>query len=108
MRMAVRAPAIARLKQRFGIGEELIQRFSQPYLYLNYDVRRASGLDRSGVEPAVAEELRKFVDEKRTGFQFNRFTCAGHGIGALAIDHQVGAEALHGHRCRQTPVEIVQ
>jgi hypothetical protein len=60
-----KAPAIAALKKPFGIGEELIQRFSQPYLYLNYDVRRASGLDRTGVEPAVAEELRKFVGWRR-------------------------------------------
>ena len=30
-----KAPAIAALKQRFGLGEELIEDFFQPYLYLN-------------------------------------------------------------------------
>ena len=55
-----KTPAIAALKARFGIGEELIRTYSQPYLYLNYDVIRAKGLDQAEVEAAVAEELLKF------------------------------------------------
>jgi predicted AlkP superfamily pyrophosphatase or phosphodiesterase len=55
-----KAPAIAALKQQFGIGEELIQEFFQPYLYLNKDLIRAKGLDQAEVERAVARELKKF------------------------------------------------
>jgi predicted AlkP superfamily pyrophosphatase or phosphodiesterase len=55
-----RTPAIEALKQRFGIGEELIETYSQPYVYLNYDVIREKGLDQAAVELAVAEELEKF------------------------------------------------
>ena len=52
-------PAIAALKERFGIGDELIETYSQPYLYLDYDVIRAKGLDQAEVEAALTEELLK-------------------------------------------------
>ena len=52
-----RAPSIAALKKRFGVGEELIQPFFPPYVYLNSDVIREHGLDQAEVEEAVAEEL---------------------------------------------------
>jgi predicted AlkP superfamily pyrophosphatase or phosphodiesterase len=52
--------AIAALKKRFGIGEALIQAYSQPYLYLDHDAIRARGLDQAEVEAAIAEELEKF------------------------------------------------
>ncbi len=52
-------PAIAVLKERFGLGDELIQDFFQPYLYLNNDLIRARGLDQAEVEAAVAAELMK-------------------------------------------------
>ena len=55
-----KTPAIASLKQQFGIGEELIEAYFQPYLYLNHELIRARGLDRLVVEQAVAAELRKF------------------------------------------------
>ena len=55
-----KTPAIVALKKRFGLGEELIETYSQPYLYLNYDVIRANGLDQAEVEAAVAEELLRF------------------------------------------------
>jgi len=54
------AGAIATIKARFGIGDELITSFSQPYLYLDHDVIRARGLDQAEVEQAVAEELTHF------------------------------------------------
>jgi predicted AlkP superfamily pyrophosphatase or phosphodiesterase len=54
-----KTPAIAALKKRFGIGEELIETYSQPYIYLNYKVLRAKGLDQAEVEAAVVEELLK-------------------------------------------------
>ncbi len=52
--------AIKRLKARFGIGEELITTFSEPYLYLNRKVIAEMGLDQAEVELAVAEELTRF------------------------------------------------
>ena len=55
-----KTPAIMALKKRFGIGEELIEAFFQPYLYLNHDLIRDKGLDLAEVEQAVAEELLKF------------------------------------------------
>jgi len=55
-----KAPAIAALKKQFGIGEELIEAYFQPYVYLNRDLIRTKGLDQAAVELAVAEELMKF------------------------------------------------
>ena len=52
--------AIKRLKARFGIGEELITTFFQPYLYLNRKVIADVGLDQAEVELAVADELTRF------------------------------------------------
>jgi len=50
---------IARLKKQFGIGEELIQQYFHPYIYLNRDLIRSRGLDVAAVESAVAEEVMK-------------------------------------------------
>ena len=55
-----RTPAIEALKKQFGFGEELIESYFHPYLYLNRELIRDNGLDQSVVENAVAEELRKF------------------------------------------------
>jgi len=55
-----KTPAIAALKKKFGVGEELIESYSQPYVYLNRDLIRENGLDQAAVELAVAEELEKF------------------------------------------------
>lgn len=55
-----KTPAIAALKHKFGIGEELIQAFFQPYVYLNHDLIREKGLDLAEVEAAVAAELAAF------------------------------------------------
>ena len=54
-----RTEAIANLKSRFGIAEDLVDQFFQPYLYLNRDVIAAKGLDLAEVTRGVAEELRK-------------------------------------------------
>jgi arylsulfatase A-like enzyme len=53
-------PAIEALKQKFGIGKELIQSYRQPYVYLNREIIRKKGLDQGVVEKAVVEELMKF------------------------------------------------
>jgi len=55
-----KTPAIAALKERFGMAEELIEAYYQPYVYLNRDLIHAEGLDQAEVEQAVAEELVKF------------------------------------------------
>ena len=55
-----RADAIAALKQRFGIGERLIETYYHPYLYLNRRAIRERGLNQAEVEAAVAAELMKF------------------------------------------------
>lgn len=48
-------PAIAALKKRFGIGEELIQPFFPSYVYLNREVIKKHNLDFAEVEQAVAD-----------------------------------------------------
>jgi len=55
-----RTPAIARLKKQFGMGEELIEAYFPPYVYLNHKLIEEKGLDQATVEKAVAEELFKF------------------------------------------------
>jgi predicted AlkP superfamily pyrophosphatase or phosphodiesterase len=55
-----KTPAIAALKERFGIAEELIEAYYQPYVYLNRELIHAKGLDQAEVEEAVAGELVKF------------------------------------------------
>jgi len=55
-----KSPAIATLKERFGLGEELIEDFFSPYLYLNRDLIRSKGFDQADVEAAIAGELVKF------------------------------------------------
>ncbi|MCF6171210.1 MAG: alkaline phosphatase family protein [Bacteroidales bacterium] len=50
-------PSIQTLKQKFGIGQELIHDFFPPYLYLNEKIIKEKGLDLEEVEKAVAKEL---------------------------------------------------
>jgi arylsulfatase A-like enzyme len=52
-----KAPALARLKRRFGIGQRLIESFFPPYLYLNRKLIKEKGLDLAKVESAVAKEI---------------------------------------------------
>jgi predicted AlkP superfamily pyrophosphatase or phosphodiesterase len=56
-----REPAIQALTERFGVGEELIETYYHPYLYLNREVMDAAGLDPRRVQEAVAEELMKLA-----------------------------------------------
>jgi predicted AlkP superfamily pyrophosphatase or phosphodiesterase len=55
-----KAGAIKALKERFGIGEELITTYYHPYVYLNRKVIADKGLNQAEVEMAVAEELTRF------------------------------------------------
>jgi predicted AlkP superfamily pyrophosphatase or phosphodiesterase len=52
-------PGFARLRRDFGLSRELIESFTNPYLYLNYGAIASTGLDAATVEAAVAEELQK-------------------------------------------------
>ncbi|HED17869.1 MAG TPA: alkaline phosphatase family protein [Gammaproteobacteria bacterium] len=52
-------PAIAKLKKQFGMGEQLIEAYVHPYIYLNHKLIRKKGLDQGVVEQTVAEELMK-------------------------------------------------
>ena len=54
-----RAPAIAALKKRFGIGGELVKEYFHPYLYLDREVIAERGLEPGDVEQAVAAEVMK-------------------------------------------------
>jgi len=51
---------IANLKKQFGTGEELIQAFNPPYVYLNRELIRSRKLDQAAVEAAVAEQMMEF------------------------------------------------
>ncbi|MGB0257643.1 MAG: alkaline phosphatase family protein [Coraliomargarita sp.] len=55
-----KSAAFERLKQRFGIGESLIETYSHPYIYLNKPAIEERGLDLAQVQRAVAAELLKF------------------------------------------------
>jgi predicted AlkP superfamily pyrophosphatase or phosphodiesterase len=52
-------PAIEAVKKRFGIDKDFIQSYFPPYTYLNHDVLREPGLNRTEVERAVADEPEK-------------------------------------------------
>ena len=51
---------IASIKAQFGIGEELIEAFFPPYIYLNRDVISNRGVDPAVIEDAVVNEVMKF------------------------------------------------
>ncbi|KZM49909.1 alkaline phosphatase family protein [Labrenzia sp. OB1] len=52
-------PAIEAMKAEFGIAEELVENFSQPYVYLNQAVLDEKGLDKATVSRRLADELQK-------------------------------------------------
>ena len=56
-----KTPAMTALKNRFGLGKELIKDFFPPYLYLDRELIRSKGLDQAEIEAVVAEELAKFA-----------------------------------------------
>jgi arylsulfatase A-like enzyme len=52
--------AITRIKDRFGIKGQLIERYAHPYVYLSTDVIENHGIDRKALEAAIVDELSKF------------------------------------------------
>jgi predicted AlkP superfamily pyrophosphatase or phosphodiesterase len=53
------APGLTRLKERFGLGKEVITSYLHPYIYLNRKAISKSGLSQADVERAVADEVMK-------------------------------------------------
>jgi arylsulfatase A-like enzyme len=53
------SPGFERLRQKFGLSTELIESFTNPYLYLDYASITGAGLEKAEVETAVAQELQK-------------------------------------------------
>ncbi|WP_017220426.1 alkaline phosphatase family protein [Moritella dasanensis] len=55
-------PALdARLQQAFGLGNELIRLYAQPYIYLNTDLIKKNNLSVAKVENVIAEEMLKIT-----------------------------------------------
>ncbi|MDF2235758.1 alkaline phosphatase family protein [Albimonas sp. CAU 1670] len=52
-------PGFKRLQREFGLSRELIESFTNPYVYLDRSAIESAGLDARAVEAAVAEELQK-------------------------------------------------
>jgi len=50
-------PSILALEKKFGVGEELIEAFFPPYLYLNHKLIERENLDLLEVQEAVAKEI---------------------------------------------------
>ncbi|EHN69835.1 alkaline phosphatase family protein [Aliivibrio fischeri] len=50
---------LKRLKTEFGLGENAIRLYAQPYIYLNHDVIKKKGVSLEAVQKAVSEELMK-------------------------------------------------
>lgn len=50
-------PSLLRLEKKFGVGQELIQAFFPPYIYLNHEIIKQKGLDLAEVQKAVAKEI---------------------------------------------------
>jgi len=50
-------PSLLRLEKKFGVGQELIEAFFPPYLYLNHEVIAKKGLNLAEVQKAVAKEI---------------------------------------------------
>ncbi len=54
-----KTPAIEALKRRFGLGQQLLEAFYPPYVYLDRELVAEHDLDQAEVERAVADELMK-------------------------------------------------
>lgn len=52
--------AVTRIKDRFQIKGQLIERYAHPYIYLSSDVIESRDIDREALEAAIVDELSKF------------------------------------------------
>jgi len=56
-----REPAIQALKKQFGIGEEIVQSYYHPYVYLDRELIAEHDLDPVEVESLIAAEMMKMT-----------------------------------------------
>ena len=54
------APAVERIRAKFGISGTLIERYDHPYLYLSKAVRDNNAIDQTALETAIDAELVSF------------------------------------------------
>lgn len=54
------APAVERIKSKFGLSGPLIEGYDHPYLYLSSEVREDDSIDQLALETAIAKELVAF------------------------------------------------
>ncbi len=54
------APAVERIKAKFGLTGSLIEGYDHPYLYLSDEVRNNDAIDQTALESAIAKELIAF------------------------------------------------
>ncbi|MDW4500561.1 alkaline phosphatase family protein [Sulfitobacter sp. D35] len=54
------APAVARIKERFGLSGPLFEGYDHPYLTLSETIRNDADIDRIALETAIADELVAF------------------------------------------------
>jgi predicted AlkP superfamily pyrophosphatase or phosphodiesterase len=52
--------AITRIKDRFQIKGQLIERYAHPYIYLSSEIIENRDIDREDLEAAIVDELSKF------------------------------------------------
>lgn len=52
--------AITRIKDRFQIEGQLIEKYAHPYVYLSTDIIEDRNIDRDALETAIVDELSKF------------------------------------------------
>ncbi|MGF1772723.1 alkaline phosphatase family protein [Vibrio wakamikoensis] len=50
---------MSKLKSEFGLGEEVIKLYAQPYIYLDHDLIAKKNLSLSDVQKLIAEEVMK-------------------------------------------------
>ncbi len=93
-------PGFVRLTQDFGVGSDLIEAYSHPYLYLNRDEIAARGLDLREVADAVARELDALpgIAEAVSSFDLRdgSFSEAGDGAHVLANFHPDRSGDIYG------------
>jgi predicted AlkP superfamily pyrophosphatase or phosphodiesterase len=53
------APGLTRLKERFGLGKELIKSYFHPYIYLDEEAIAKAGVSQADIEREIANEVMK-------------------------------------------------
>jgi len=96
-----RAPATAALMADFGMAEELIENFSQPYLYLDLDRIKGAGLDPDVVARRLSEVLKTMP-----GIAY-AISSADLSAGAVARTPIASAVLANFHEARSGDIYVV-